>query len=58
MKEIVWIVSWYNDGEPPVVTPFNNREAAYKYYEYELGNDHEKVDIDECEVYSTFDINN
>ena len=56
MKEIVWIVSWYDWGEYPVVIPFNNKEAAQKYYEYESRNDHEKVDIDECEVHSTADI--
>ena len=55
-REIVWIVSWYNCGEMPVVTCFNNKDAAQKYYEYELTNNHEKVDIDECEVYSTFTI--
>lgn len=51
----VWIVSWYDYGEPAVVTAFNNKEAAMQYYSYELGRDcHEKVDIDECPVYSTF----
>ena len=53
-EKTVWIVSWYNRGEMPVVTPFNNEDAAKRYYDYELNNNHEKVDLDKCEVYSTF----
>ena len=50
----VWIVSWYNYGEPPVVTAFDNQKAAEKYRDYESCQDHEKVCLDECPVYSSF----
>jgi len=50
----IWIVSWYDYSEPSVVTAFNNKDAAMQYYAYELSRDHEKVDIDECPIYSTF----
>lgn len=53
---IVWVVSWYNAGEEPVVTVFDNEENAMKYYNYELVNNHVKVDIDECPIYSTFSL--
>jgi len=51
---IVWVVSWYNAGEEPVVTVFGNEENAMKYYNYELANSHVKVAIDECQIYNTF----
>lgn len=53
---IVWVVSWYNSGEEPVVTVFNNEENAMKYYNYELANNHVEVAIDGCPVYSTFSL--
>ena len=52
----VWIVSYSNINEDPVVTAFNNYANAYKYYKYEMNNKHDKVNIDECEVYSVFAI--
>lgn len=54
--EQVWIVSWCEYGEAPVVTPFNNKEAAEAYYNYELTRNHEKTDIDLCDAYTTFTI--
>lgn len=54
---IVWVVSWYNAGEEPVVTVFSNEENAMKYYNYELANGHVKVAIDECPIYNTLQKN-
>lgn len=55
MNGKIWVVSWYNYGESPVVTAFNNYNAANEYYNYEANRNHVKVDIDECELYSIFD---
>jgi len=52
----VWVVSWYNVGEEPVVTVFGNEENAMKYYNYELANSHVKVAIDECTICNTFEV--
>lgn len=51
---IVWVLSWYNAGEEPVVTVFGNKESAMKYYNYELANGHAKVAIDKCPIYRYF----
>ena len=58
MNNKIWVVTYYKIayGEPePVVTCFNNKENAMKYYEYILGG-HDIVSIDECEVYSEFKV--
>ena len=56
MNNKIWVVTYYNIGEPePVVTCFNNKENAVKYYEYILG-EHDVVSIDECEVYTEFKV--
>ena len=56
MNNKIWVVTYYNRGEPePTVTCFNNKENAMKYYEYILG-EHDVVSIDECEVYSEFKV--
>ena len=56
MNNKIWVVTYYNIGEPePVVTCFNNKENAMKYYEYILGV-HDVVSIDECEVYTEFKV--
>lgn len=51
---VVFVVSWYNAGEEPVVTAFSNEDNAMKYYSHELANGHVKVAIDVCPIYSTF----
>ena len=54
MNNKIWVVTYYNIGEKePVVTCFNNKENAMKYYEYVLG-EHDVVSIDGCEVYTKF----
>lgn len=54
----VFVVSYYNDGEAPVVTVYDNEEAAMRQYNFELMmGGHRKVDMDECPVYKTFTIN-
>ena len=56
MNNKIWVVTYYDIGEPePTVTCFNNKENAMKYYEYILG-EHDVVSIDECEVYSEFKV--
>ena len=56
MNNKIWVVTYYNIGEPePTVTCFNNKENAMKYYEYILG-EHDIVSIDECEVYTEFKV--
>lgn len=56
MNNKIWVVTYYDIGEKePVVTCFNNKESAVKYYEYILGG-HDVVSIDECEVYSEFKV--
>lgn len=49
----IWIISYYDVGDDPVVTPFDNKDAATKCYEHFIG-EHDRVNIDECEVYSSF----
>ena len=56
MNNKTQVVTYYNIGETePVVTCFNNKENATKYYEYILGG-HDIVSIDECEVYTKFEV--
>ena len=56
MNNKIWVVTYYNIGETePTVTCFNNKENATKYYEYILG-EHDVVSIDECEVYTEFEV--
>ena len=58
MNNKIWVVTYYNipyDEKEPVVTCFNNKENATKYYEYILGG-HDVVSIDECEVYTEFKV--
>jgi len=58
MQEKVFVVSYYDEGEMPVVTVFNNENAALYMYNWLLRvGGHYKVDMDECPVYSTFTIN-
>ena len=56
MNNKIWVVTYYNIGEKePTVTCFNNKDNATKYYEYILGG-HGVVSIDECEVYTEFNV--
>lgn len=52
----VWIVTYIDNGDEPVVTPFDNKKAAYKCYEYMLG-EHDYVGLDACSVFSSFTVN-
>ena len=54
----VWIVSYYDEGEAPVVTVFDNELAAVKCCNafLQLGH-HTKVNCDECQIYKTFTVN-
>lgn len=52
-SEFIWVVSYCESGTEPVVTAFNNEEAANKYYEY-LKKGHELCCLDKCLIYSHF----
>lgn len=45
----VWAVTYYDMGDDPVVTIFDNKPAALDCYGYFLGK-HDRVDIDEAPV--------
>ena len=49
----IWIVTYYDMGDDPVVTAFDNKLAAIKCYEFFLG-EHDKVNIDEVPIYKSF----
>lgn len=58
MIDKVWVVSYYDEGEAPVVTVFDNEVAAVKCYNAFLTyGHHKKVDCDECQIYKTFTMN-
>ena len=51
-----WSVIYWDKGEEPVVTLFDNEEAAnncYKYFKLH----HDGCCIDECSIFSNFSIN-
>ncbi len=52
-----WVVSYYDNGKMPVVTVFNNKDAAMLCYQTFLGA-HDKVDVDECPIYGKFSVGN
>lgn len=62
MDNKIWVVTYYDIacGErEPIVTCFNNKENAMKYYDYILSrNDvmggYYIISIDECEIYTEF----
>ena len=58
MNNKIWVVTYYDipyGEQEPVVTCFNNKESAVKYYKYILGG-YDVVSIDECEVYTEFKV--
>ena len=58
----VWVVTYYDPFEyptasfEPIVTCFNNKENADKFYSYQYDK-HDVVTIDKCKVYTHFKIN-
>lgn len=57
-RQKVWVVSYYDEGEAPVVTVFDNEPAANRCYWWFLNwYHHTKVDIDEVPVYQSFTVN-
>ena len=50
---MVWIVTYWDFGQEPVVTPFNNRKNAEKCWAY-FKEIHDGCCLDECEVFSKF----
>ena len=62
MNDKIWVVTYYDIayGErEPTVTCFNNQENAMKYYEYvydKYNNKYNIASIDECEVYTEFEV--
>lgn len=53
MKNKVWIVTYWDDNEEPVVTPFDNPESAQRCCNY-FKKEHDGCCVDECEVYGSF----
>ena len=51
----VWIVTYWDKGDEPVVTPFDNQEAATKCYEY-FKTIHDGCCLDECTIFHKFNI--
>lgn len=49
----VYIVTYWDAGEEPVVTAFSNRDAADRCYRY-FKIDHDGCCIDECNIYQDF----
>ena len=54
MQDSMWVVTYCDDGDP-VVTCFNNYEAAQKCFEY-YRDRHEFCCLDECDLYSSFNV--
>lgn len=52
---IVWLVTYYDAGDDPVVTVFDNHQAAMRCYAHFLG-EHDRVNIYESPVYKSFDV--
>ena len=50
---MIWIVTYWDLGQEPVVTAFNNRENAEKCWLY-FKDSHDGCCLDECNVFSTF----
>lgn len=51
--ESVWVVTYQNVGEYPVVTAFDNDKAAYDCYEY-FRSKYDRVIINEVPIYKDF----
>lgn len=49
----VWVVTYQNVGEYPVVTAFDNDKAAYDCYEY-FRSKYDRVIINEVPIYKDF----
>ena len=53
----VWVVTYWDKNEEPVLTAFNNKETAERCYEY-FKKGHDGCCIDELPVYSHFGVDN
>lgn len=49
----VFAVTYYDDGEDPVVTLFDNEPAARKCFDYFCG-EHDRVNIDAAPIFTAF----
>ena len=52
-EQHIFVVTYYDMGQDPVVTVFNNKPAAVRCYEY-FFEKHDVVNIDEAPVYKMF----
>lgn len=48
-----WVVCFYNDGEEPCLTVFDNKKAADKCVMYNV-NEYDHVFCEECPVYGKY----
>ena len=53
MNKEVWSVIYWDEGEEPIISLFDNEEAARKCYEYFKPN-HDGCCIDKCSIFSNF----
>ena len=52
-NESIWIVTYWDFGSEPVVTAFNNEEAAIECRDY-FKRCYDECCLDECPIYSHF----
>lgn len=56
--KIIFVVSCYKNGETPIVTVYDNEDAAVKHYDAALTfGRYNKVDMEECPIYESFTMN-
>ena len=53
MNKEAWSVIYWDEGEEPIISLFDNEEAARKCYEYFKTN-HDGCCIDKCNIFSDF----
>lgn len=52
-----WVVSYCDEGDPePTVTAFDNLDAAANCKHFFVDAGHQRVSLDACSVYSSFEI--
>jgi hypothetical protein len=51
----IYIVTYWDNGQEPIITVFNDKEAADNCYDY-FKDKHDHICIDKSQVYSTFKV--
>ena len=55
IMNVVYVVTYWDKGEEPTVTVFNNEFSAHQYYDY-IKDKHFGSCIDDCPVYHLFNV--